>query len=185
MADTASGLFAGGLSGVAATLPMTLVMEAFYSGLPVGERRGPLPPREIAMKAADAAGVEDDLSETQKKGLTGLGHFGYGGVTGSAYGAVAPYLPLGPVGNGVAYGLVVWAGSYLGWLPAAGVMRSAAREPAGKNAVMIAAHVVWGATLGLLTAALTRPREQPAPDFESTAGRRTTAPGVVPALAPI
>ena len=184
MADVARGLFAGGLSGVAATVPMTLVMEAAYRALPPGEKRGPLPPREITMKAADAVGVEDDLSEPQKKGLTGLAHFAYGAGAGSVYGAVAPHLPLGPVGNGIAYGLAVWTGSYLGWLPAAGVLPPATREPAGKNAVMIAAHVVWGATLGLLTAALTRPRdEEEAANRESDSARPVAA--YVPAPATI
>jgi hypothetical protein len=51
----------------------------------------------------------------------------------------------------VAYGLAVWAGSYLGWLPAAGVLPPATEEPAGKNAVMILAHVACGAALGVLT----------------------------------
>jgi len=50
----------------------------------------------------------------------------------------------------VGYGLVVWAGSYLGLLPAVGLHRPATREPAGRNGMMIGAHVVFGAVLGLL-----------------------------------
>ena len=105
-----------------------------------------------------------------------------GAVVG-AVGAVARYLPLGPVGNGVAYGLAVWAGSYLGWLAAVGVLPPATHEPAGKNAVMIAAHVVWGATLSLLTADLTGPREEPTPQQEPAADR--SVPAYLPAPAMI
>jgi uncharacterized membrane protein YagU involved in acid resistance len=160
MSDIPNRMLAGSLAGFAATAPMTAVMEALYRVLPPHEKRGPLPPREITQKAADAADVADDLSEPQKKGLTGLVHFGFGTGAGAAYGAVAPHLPLGPAANGVAYGLAVWAGSYLGWLPAAGVLPPATEEPAGKNAVMILAHVVWGAALGVLTDRLTGGRPE-------------------------
>jgi hypothetical protein len=45
----------------------------------------------------------------------------------------------------------VWASSYLGWLPAAGLHPPAQREAAGRTAMTVGAHVVWGAVLGLLT----------------------------------
>lgn len=151
----ADRLLAGALAGLAATAPMTAAMTALHRALPPEERRGPLPPREITEQAADAVGVEDELSEGHKTALVGLAHFAYGAGAGGLYGLLAPHLPLGPAANGVAYGLSVWAGSYLGWLPAAGVLPSAEDEPAGKNAVMIAAHVVWGAALGVLTDRLT------------------------------
>jgi hypothetical protein len=150
MPDTTDRLLTGALAGLAATAPMTLVMDGLYRALPANEKRGPLPPREITMTAADAVGVEDELPEEGKKALVGVAHFAYGAGAGAAFGLAAPLLPLGPVASGVAYGLAVWAGSYLGWLPALRVLPSATDEPAGKNAVMIAAHVVWGAALGAL-----------------------------------
>ena len=52
--------------------------------------------------------------------------------------------------NGVVYGLTVWAGSYLGLLPAAGILRPAAEHPPRRTALMIAAHVLWGGVLGAL-----------------------------------
>ena len=159
MTDTLRGMLAGGAAGFAATAPMTVVMEALYHALPDDERRGPLPPWEITERTADAVGVEDDLSEGHKAGLTTAAHFGFGASAGAVYGAIAPHLPLPPVAGGVAYGLAVWAGSYLGWLPAVGLQPGATREPAGKNGVMIAAHVVWGAALGLVTQALLRHHE--------------------------
>jgi putative membrane protein len=45
----------------------------------------------------------------------------------------------------------VWAGSYLGLLPVLGILSPATRHPTGRNALMIAAHIIWGATLGILT----------------------------------
>jgi len=43
---------------------------------------------------------------------------------------------------------MVWGGSYLGLLPSLGILRPATDHPAQRNALMIAAHLVWGATLG-------------------------------------
>lgn len=156
MSDTPRDVIAGAVAGFTATGPMSAVMWPVYHALPPDETRGPLPPREITMQAADAVGVEGNLSEGQKAGLTAAAHFAYGAGAGAVYGALAPHLPFSPAANGIAYGLAVWAGSYLGWLPAVGLQPPATREPAGKTAVMIAAHVVWGAALGVLTDALTR-----------------------------
>ena len=49
---------------------------------------------------------------------------------------------------GACYGLAVWAGSYLGLLPALGVLKPATEHPVRRIALMIAAHLVWGAALG-------------------------------------
>src|SRR5262249_36443677 len=53
--------------------------------------------------------------------------------------------------KGTAYGLAVWAGSYLGLLPALGILSPATRHPPRRTALMIAAHVVFGSALGVFT----------------------------------
>ena len=137
--------FSGMLARLAATVPMTIVMESLHKQLPRSQRY-PLPPREVTASAADAAGVLSRMNRRQLVAATTVSHFGYGAATGAIYGGFArQYMP-GPAG-GVAFGLAVWAGSYLGWLPAAGLFRGADREPARRNALMIAAHVVWGLAL--------------------------------------
>jgi hypothetical protein len=50
--------------------------------------------------------------------------------------------------KGAAYGVAVWTGSYLGWIPTLGLLKPATRHPAERNALMLAAHLVWGAALG-------------------------------------
>ena len=72
-------------------------------------------------------------------------------MTGAAYAPLAQHFRLPPVAGGIAYGLGVWASSYLGWLPATGLYRSPGREPKRRHAMMIGAHAVWGAVLGVLT----------------------------------
>jgi hypothetical protein len=51
----------------------------------------------------------------------------------------------------MAHGLAIFGAGYLGWLPAAGLYRPAHRDMPERNAFNIAAHLVWGAGLGLLT----------------------------------
>jgi hypothetical protein len=150
MSDFVARSLAGAAAGLTATGPMTLFMEAVRPLLPPEDQR-PLPPRRVTMRAAAKVDAHDDMTEPQKKTATGVAHFGYGAGTGAVYGAVSPLLPFGPVLNGVTYGLGVWAGSYLGMLPALDLHPPATREPAGRNALMIGAHVVWGAVLGLVT----------------------------------
>ena len=70
---------------------------------------------------------------------------------GLLYGLVSPNVSAPPAAKGVAWGLAVWAGSYAGWLPAAGILPPPHRRPMRRNVNIILAHVAWGALLGLLT----------------------------------
>jgi len=49
--------------------------------------------------------------------------------------------------GGSGYGLAIWAASYLGWIPAAGILTPATKHRASRNLLMLAAHVVWGTAL--------------------------------------
>ena len=151
MTRTSRDAAAGALAGLVATGPMTAVMELLHRALPPAERR-PLPPRRVTMRAADAAGVGEELSEEQRVGATTAAHLAFGTAAGAVYGGlVARHLPLGPAANGVAYGLAVWASHYLGILPALDLYPPPSREPAGRTAANVAAHVAWGLVLGLVT----------------------------------
>ena len=139
----------GALAGLAATGPMTLAMKLMHEQLP-REERYPLPPRQVTEGLAEKAGVNEHLDEEEREAATWLSHFAYGAACGALYGAVAGERLGGhPVLAGVGFGFAVWAGSYLGWLPAAGIISPATEHPARRNALMIAAHVVWGATTGV------------------------------------
>ena len=145
----------GALAGAAATVPMTVVMEALHERVP-GEPPRPLPPREIAETIAVKAGVNAQISERDVQNLTLAAHFGYGMLCGGLYGLVAPRQPAAAVGCGMLFGLGVWAGSYLGWLPAAGLRQTPAHDPSARTAIMIASHLTWGSAAGLALAALRR-----------------------------
>jgi uncharacterized membrane protein YagU involved in acid resistance len=123
---------------------MTIAMKLMHSALPESEDY-PLPPREIIDETAKRVELQDDLSEETKTALTFAGHFAYGTATGALYPVL--FSNPNPV-NGALYGLGVWGVSYLGLLPAAGILGSAVHHPARRNALMIAAHLVWGASAG-------------------------------------
>lgn len=127
-------------------MPMTIAMKVMHDQLPADEQY-PLPPRLILESVTDKAGAENELDEDTETGLAYLGHFAYG----TSVGAIYPLLVREPsAATGVLFGLGVWTGSYLGYLPALGILTPATEHPARRNALMIAAHVVWGAALGAL-----------------------------------
>ncbi|MBX6311310.1 MAG: DUF1440 domain-containing protein [Isosphaeraceae bacterium] len=141
-------LVIGAMAGCAATAPMTWAMEVMHRNLPHHERH-PLPPWEIVERVAEKAVGQEPVGETEHFWLTLVAHFAYGAAAGSVFGPVAQRLALPRVLGGTAYGLVVWAGSYFGLLPALGIMRPATQHPMRRTALMIAAHLVWGSALGI------------------------------------
>jgi hypothetical protein len=110
---------------------------------------------------AEKAGVNEQLDEEERAAATWVSHFAYGAACGALYGAVSGEKTDGhPLLAGVGFGLAVWAGSYLGWLPAAGVLAPATEHPPRRTALMIAAHVVWGATTGIALERLSEESER-------------------------
>jgi uncharacterized membrane protein YagU involved in acid resistance len=143
----------GALGGCLATLPMTLFMEAAHPFLPP-DQQYPLPPREITEKVTEQTGLKEGLDKGDTVALTYLAHFGYGTAAGLIYGVVAPVLPGPAWAKGMTFGVAVWAASYLGLLPSLDILRPATEHPAERNELMIASHLIWGATLGAITTQL-------------------------------
>jgi putative membrane protein len=124
-----------------------------------GEPPTPLPPQEITENVADTAGAGeamDDAGESGRNAVTTAAHFGYGAAAGLGYIPFAGKSGMHPAAEGALYGLAVWGGSYLGVMPATGLYRSATDEPAARNVLMVTAHLVWGAALGMVYERLTR-----------------------------
>lgn len=145
-------ILAGSLAGFAATAPMTLAMEALFTQLPKRDQQ-PLPPQQITERLADSANVRHDFSRTEIESAAMFNHFAYGTAAGALYGALDKQTVSWPY-SGVLYGLGVWTISYMGLLPAANILPPATRMSANRNGVMIAAHVVWGLSLGWATRVL-------------------------------
>lgn len=143
-----SDLVRGGFAGLLATLPMTLAMEGMHALLPWWERY-PLPPRQITEEVERVADLRGSLDEPRHVALTLVNHFAYGAGAGAVYGAFSRGVPAPPALKGAAFGLGVWSVSYLGLLPALGVLSPATEHPGRRNALMIAAHLVWGSATGI------------------------------------
>ena len=132
----ASRLVIGALAGLTATTAMTAVMRRLYGKLPA-EERYPLPPREITERIAPEEAGDEALRDVSL-----LTHFGYGAATGAL---MAVSGTQNRQATGAAIGTGIWALSYFGWVPGLGILKSADRHPVRRSALMICAHLVWGA----------------------------------------
>lgn len=137
----------GGLAGAIATIPMTAVMlTAEKTGL-----MGKIPPKHITLDLLRFAGVRHTSHRERNTATMGL-HFTYGMSTGALYGWLARRLrlPVPGIVQGIGYALAVWAASYMGWIPALGIMRPEQRQGKGWILSNVTAHVVYGAVLGAI-----------------------------------
>ena len=80
-----------------------------------------------------------------------VSHLGFGAVAGAIYGSLTRSVLLPSFLKGIVFGLVIWFANYLGWLSVVGMAEVATRQPIHRNALMIAAHVVWVAVTGVVT----------------------------------
>ena len=148
----ANRMLRGAAAGFAATVPMTLVMEAMRAALPAEQHRR-MPPREIVdrgiEKAEDTVGTSANLDRSDRAALTTVAHLAFGTAAGALYGAVGPRRR--SVLAGIAYGLGVWAAAYGVGLPSLGLHPAAQDDTKDRNEVLIASHVVWGAAVGMLS----------------------------------
>jgi uncharacterized membrane protein YagU involved in acid resistance len=142
-----SSLLTGAVAGAAATVPMTLTL---YGVAPFLPHVRAFPPRVAVRMVTGKAGLWQQSSARQRNRLSWAGHFGYGALMGGVYAPLANQYGAAGAGSGVAFGLAVWAGSYLGLLPALGIRGPLRRSFRSDHVQLVAAHLVWGAALGWL-----------------------------------
>ena len=133
-------LLIGGVAGFVGTMAMTAAMRRLHARLPARERY-PLTPREIVDSGAQQLGIA--LPDEPARDITLAAHFAYGALMGAL---IAAMNPDPRKKTGAAAGFAVWLASYMGWIPAVGTLEPATRHPARRNALMIFAHLVWGAS---------------------------------------
>jgi len=140
-------LAVGAIGGGLATVPMSLVMVGAEKVGLMGRH-----PPDLIMEAALDAGGLSKQKETTRDALAVTLHVVFGIGAGALFGVLQRrlHLPLGPVAQGVIFGSLIWALSYLGWVPALGIMPSAERDRVGRPVTMVLAHWVYGATLGTI-----------------------------------
>lgn len=154
---------------------MTAFMVIAHRKLPWWQRYA-LPPRQITRTLVRKAGVSGQVERQTMTAATTVAHFGYGSAAGVPYTTLVDPMPGNPALKGAIYAMGVWAGSYLQLLPALDILYSAKRHPRERNALMIAAHLIWGATLGTVAAALQPDRnEQAEKSYPTSKPRNETA----------
>lgn len=122
------------------------------SSVMIGAKRagfvGGMPPEKITAAMLHQAGGGHGGAE--QDALATLLHFGFGTTAGAVFGVIAPRPLIARVPAGLAYGVAIWSVSYMGWVPALGIMPPAKRDRRDRQAVMLAAHLVYGAALAAL-----------------------------------
>ena len=144
MGTVTTGL-ADAASGAVATAAMSAVMIA-------GDRIGLLgepPPTTVTRAALREAGVQ---RPSDAAGMVApLAHLWFGAQGGVAFGMIRRFVPGIPGAIlGVLFGLGIYCVSYKGWIPALGILPPPEDDRPGRPAVMIAAHIGYGLTLGWL-----------------------------------
>jgi len=142
----------GAVAGTVATLAMSVPMLA-ASRLGLIHRQAP---EQMTDRVLQRIGLADDVdSGVARDALAAGNHVAFGAVGGVGFALLARRLPprVPPVAAGVAYGLLVWTVSYAGWAPALRLMPPPAEDEPARPALMVAAHVIYGAVLGALTPA--------------------------------
>ncbi len=137
-------LVRGAISGLVATTLMTIpIIVARRAGL-----IGTPPPVEISANIANRSGF---LPKRRHEGIPVTwiaAHFGYGATCGVVHALVVPPLPGRTAAKGLLFGELVWAVSYLGYLPAMKLYPAADDDAPPRTIVMIVAHAVFGLVLG-------------------------------------
>lgn len=140
---------AGSLAGLAASIPMGMLMIGLNRYLP-GRDRSALPPKQITARLAKRVKAQEVVPPGKRWGLaTWLAHLGYGAATASVFETVTRPLPIPAFLRGMLFAMGVWAGSYLGWLPALNVLPPATQQTGRRNMIMILSHLLWGSLIGL------------------------------------
>ena len=122
-------LLDGAAAGLIATVPMTLFMLACHTNLPTTQRY-PLPPSLITKRMFGGIAVPGRPAPMPNWASTLAAHFGFGAGTGALFLTVPAQLRRQhSIATGIGYGLCVWTASYLGWVPAMGLVHGVAVLP--------------------------------------------------------
>lgn len=138
----------GALCGIPATAAMTMpMMAAKRMGL-IHEQA----PERITRATLSRAGVRDRTGGRATDVLAAGSHLAIGAAAGALYGAAESRRPerLPPIAAGMVFGALVWAVSYIGWLPALGLMPPPEEDEPARPALMLLSHLIFGAVLAKL-----------------------------------
>jgi putative membrane protein len=131
----AKGLLAGLIGGLVATAAKTLA-EKVYPPRTHGE---PEPPAVLADKLAG-----HHLIGAEKEGAVEAIHWGFGALTGAAYGALAEFYPAATAKDGAGFGMALASLTHESALPAMGLSDEPEHQTVRERTSEMATHVVYG-----------------------------------------
>lgn len=134
----------GSFAGLVATTLMTGVM---YGGKWLGLLQTP-PPKEISARGEGAAGVRPGGPAFSLSWVAA--HLAFGVAGGAVFPWVGRAYPGSPSVAGALYGLSIWFQAYVGVLPELGLYPDPVEDSTSRQAVLVVAHLVYGATVGRL-----------------------------------
>jgi hypothetical protein len=114
-----------------------------------GVMRSRQPPEEIVERASRRAGLPAGRDEIRP--VAAAAHVAFGAAAGAVFALFARGPRIVRLAEGTAFGVGVWFVSYRGWLPELGLMPEGTRDEPARQATMLVAHLVYGATLGVAT----------------------------------
>jgi putative membrane protein len=129
------GLLAGLVAGLAATAAKTIA-EKIYPPRTHGE---PEPPEVLAKKLAP-----HHLNDTELAVASETIHWGFGALSGAAYGALAEFYPAATAEEGAAFGLALMALTHETALPAMGAGSAPEDQTVREQSSEAATHVLYG-----------------------------------------
>lgn len=129
------GLVAGLIGGLVATAAKS-VAEKFYPPRTHGE---PEPPAVLAEKIAG-----HHLAETPKTIAAETIHWGFGALTGAAYGALAEFYPAATAKEGASFGLTLASLTHGAALPAMGLSAESKQQTTREHTSEITTHIIYG-----------------------------------------
>ena len=136
----------GAIWGVIATVPMSAIMLV---GLQLGWMKQP--PELLTEKALARADLLEGKPVDAVHAFAVANHLAFGAAGETIYALLRGVVPTpAAVPMGIAFGLGIWAVSYRGWIPAMNILPAEQHPGSRGTLVMIAAHAVYGVTLGAL-----------------------------------
>jgi putative membrane protein len=129
------GLIAGMIGGIVATAAKS-VAEKLYPPRTHGE---PEPPAVLAEKVAGHALAADDRAVAAE-----TIHWGFGALTGAAYGALAEFYPAATAKDGAGFGMALASLTHEGVLPAMGLSAPKEEQTTRERTSEMASHAVFG-----------------------------------------
>lgn len=131
----AKGLLAGLIGGLVATAAKTIA-EKIYPPRTHGE---PEPPAVLVEKMAG-----HELAAGRKEAAAGAIHWGFGAVTGAAYGALAEFYPAATAKDGAGFGMALASLTHESALPAMGLAAEPEEQTTRERTSEMATHVLYG-----------------------------------------